>query len=185
MRTFFRQRVYKERKFKVRTYNRRGFSYSRAEPEHDFLKYLRIARYWVKHKHKLSYAEFELLCFLYSENIFTEQKYEHYSQTMSFSSNKIWKMIELGWIRIFRQKQRGYEPLYELSAKGKGVMRSVYKKLLGQEPIESFVSEINMVRKSNSRYSERQYTRVARSMNADFKEQHKHLGSGSMYKDLL
>lgn len=176
MKTYFKPRVYRERKIKVRTYSQRAFSYKRAEVEHNFLKYLRIVRAWARFKHNIGYAEFEMLCFLYSENIFTEEKFMKYRQTMGFDKKMLWKMVNNGRINVFRKHQRGYAALYELSASSKGIIRSIYRKLLLEEPINEFVSDIEMVKKNDSRFTERQYTRVIKSMKEDVKAQQQHPG---------
>jgi hypothetical protein len=54
-------------------------------------------------------------------------------------------------------------PMYELSAKGRAIMRDVYARLLGEKPI----TEI----KRPTKYSERQFNRVAKRANEDFKDQ--------------
>jgi hypothetical protein len=175
MKTYFKPRVYKERKIKIRTYNQRAFSYRRAEVEHNFLKYLRVVRAWARLKHGIGYAEFEMLCFLHSENIFTEANFIEYRQIFSFDKKMLPKMIEKGRITIFRKKQRGYAELYELSSSSKGIIRSIYKKLLGIEPLNEFVTDMQLHKKKDSTYTERQYSRVIKSMKKDFKEQQQHL----------
>ena len=174
MKTYFKPRVYKERKIKVRTYNQRAFSYRRVEVEHNFLKYLRIVRAWARFKHNIGYAEFEMLCFLHSENIFTEEKFMKYRQTMGFDKKMLWKMVNNGRISVFRKQQRGYAALYELSASSKGIIRSIYRKLLLEEPINEFVTDIELAKKNNSRYIDRQYSRVIKVMKEDVKSQQPH-----------
>ncbi len=169
MKTYFKPRVYRERKIKVRTYNQRAFSYRRAEVEHNFLKYIRVVRAWARLKHGINYAEFEMLCFLYSENIFTEAQLMEYRQIFGFGQNMLWKMLENGRISVFRKHQRGYAALYELSASSKAIMRSIYRKLLGEEPLNEFITDIQLYKKKDSTYTERQYSRVIKSMKKDFK----------------
>jgi hypothetical protein len=171
MKTYFKPRVYRERKFKVRTYNQREFLYKRAEVEHNFLKYIRVVRAWARLKHKINYAEFEMLCFLYSESIFTEAKFMEYRQIFGFNNKMFWRMVHNGQISTFRKHQRGYEALYELSMSSKAIMRSIYKKLLGTEPLNEFVTDIQLYKKKDSTYTERQYSRVIKSMKKDFKAQ--------------
>lgn len=171
MKTYFKPRVYRERKFKVQNYNQRSFSYRRAEVEYNFLKYLRVVRAWARVKHGMGYAEFEMLCFLYSENIFTEEKFMKYRQTMGFDKKMMWRMVNNGRIGVFRKSQRGYATLYELTAASKAIMRSIYRKLLGEEPINEFVTDAQLARKDNSRYIDRQFSRVIKVMKEDFKPQ--------------
>ncbi len=171
MKTYFKPRVYKDRKIKVRTYNQRAFSFKRAEVEHNFLKYIRVVRAWARLKHGITYGEFEMMCFLYSENIFTEDKFMEYRQIFGFDKQMMWKMVNNGQISIFRKYQRGYAALYELSASSKAIMRSIYRKLLGEEPLNEFITDIQLYKKKDSTYTERQYSRVIKSMKKDFKAQ--------------
>ncbi|MEY2869578.1 MAG: hypothetical protein RIR01_2075 [Bacteroidota bacterium] len=166
-----RERIWKKRLFKVKKYKKREFYFRRVEVEHDFLKYIRVVRYWTRVRHKMTLAEFELLCFLYSEAIFDLATYQKLRRLGGFTSAWLEKMISRGYINIFRENKRGYPALYELSAKSKNIMRSVYRKLLLQEPINEFVSEVEMIKKQNSRYSERQYTRAIQRLNYEVKEQ--------------
>jgi hypothetical protein len=174
MKTYFKPRVYRERKFKVRTYNQRSFSFVRAEVEHNFLKYIRVVRAWARLKHGITYGEFEMMCFLYSENIFSEAKFMEYRQIFGFDKQMMWKMIKNKQISVFRKHQRGYEELYELSISSKNIMRSIYKKLLGTEPLNEFITDIQLYKKKNSTYTERQYSRVIKSMKKDFKARQQH-----------
>ena len=171
MRTYFKPREYKYRKIKTREYSNRPFSFKRAEVEHNFLKYLRVVRAWARFKHNWSYADFEMVSFLYSEHIFDEKKIVQYAQIFGFSKFRVEAMLESGLIIVFRKQQRGYAAMYELSASAKGIMRSIYKKLLGEEPINEFVSDIEMIKKNDSRFTERQYTRVIKRIKQESKEQ--------------
>jgi len=176
MKTYFKPRVYRERKIKVRTYNQREFSFRRAEVEHNFLKYIRVVRAWARLKHGITYGEFEMMCFLYSENIFSEAQFMEYRQIFGFDKQMMWKMLKNGQINIFRKHQRGYAALYELSASSKGIMRSIYRKLLGEEPLNEFITDIQLYKKKDSTYTERQYSRVIKSMKKDFKARLPHPG---------
>jgi hypothetical protein len=171
MKTYFKPREYKPRNIKIRQYSKRPFSYKRAEVEHDFLKYIKVVRAWVRIKHKWSYSDFELISFLYSEHIFDECTLMQYGRLFGFNQNRVPQMIERGLINVFRKGGRGFSPMYELSASAKGIMRSVYKKLLGQEPINEFVTDIQLAEKKDSRYIDRQYTRVIKRMKSSIKEQ--------------
>lgn len=171
MKTFFKKRDYKFRKIKTREYGNRAFSFRRAEVDHNFLKYLRVVRAWARFKHNWTYADFEMISFLYSEHIFDEKKVYQYSQIFGFGKFRVDTMLEKGLINVFRKGQRGYSPMYELSASSKGIMRSIYKKLLGEEPINEFVSDIEMIKKNDSRFTERQYTRVIKRIKEEVKEQ--------------
>ena len=47
---------------------------TRRIPTHDYLKYWRVIRYWVKAKYGLSTPDLDMLLFLYSEEMFNKGK---------------------------------------------------------------------------------------------------------------
>ena len=49
-------------------------NYDRKEPTHDYLKYWRVVRFWVKAVHGISTPDLEMMLFLYSEEIFDKKK---------------------------------------------------------------------------------------------------------------
>jgi len=55
---------------------------SRKVPDHDFLKYWRVIRFWVKKKYGLGTPELEMLLFLYSEQIFNKNQFKEYEEIM-------------------------------------------------------------------------------------------------------
>ena len=56
-----------KKKLKLNTINTTiRANYDRKEPTHDYLKYWRIIRYWVKATYGLTTPDLEMLLFLYS-----------------------------------------------------------------------------------------------------------------------
>lgn len=134
----------------------------RATIPQDFLKYYGIIRQYVNKKYGLNTHYFEMMCFLYSEGIFNIKTMEQYNQFLPFSQYKRKNLITMGFISVFREEtfQRG--ALYEVSMKGKAMMRDVYDRITGEKPIELI--------KNPKTFSERQFNRVANRTNKDFKE---------------
>ena len=169
MKTYMRPRVCKPRVVKIREYKTKPIIALRKSGEFDFLKYIKVVRAWARFKHDMSIEDFEMLCFLYSENIFTIKKFDEYNQVFGFSQDRRRDMASRGFISTFRAARPGQQALYEVSMKGKAIMRSIYKKLLGEEPITELVTPDQLRVRNNSAFAHRQYTRVIRRMNNDFK----------------
>ena len=135
----------------------------RATIPQDFLKYYGIIRQYVKKKYGLNTHYFEMMCFLYSEGIFSLKTMEQYNQFIPFAKNKRKNLINMGFISVFREATLQRGALYEVSMKGRAMMRDVYDRLTGEKPIDLI--------KNPKTFSERQFNRVANRTNEDFKEQ--------------
>ena len=85
---------------------------------HNYLKYWRVIRFWVKAKYQLSTPEIEMLLFLYSEEYFNKTKFKEFEELMAWDVNRFDGLLKDGWIKIWRKKAGKYTTLYELSYKG-------------------------------------------------------------------
>jgi len=140
----------------------------RIEVKADYLKYLRVARFWIRKKHGVSLPDLEMLLFLYSENIFTRKRFDHYTKIMRWDRARFGRMIAKGDIKIWR-RTRGNEPaLYELSFAMKSLMISFYKKLSGEEIISEANSPIYLDK--NASCSNKAYGRMIKKVNKEIKE---------------
>ena len=83
---------------------------------------------WARKKYNITTVHLEMLFFLYSEDIFTMTRFKDYSMIMPFDRYKLERMIEDGWIRMWRSDKDHKTPLYELTAVGKQLVATVYKK---------------------------------------------------------
>jgi len=90
---------------------------------------------WAQTKYGIGTPELELMLYLYSEELFTYKQFDTYAKTISWQKRRFKKMREDGWIHEWRESSRQQKALYELSIKGKSLVRSVYKKLAGEETI--------------------------------------------------
>ena len=110
---------------------------ARVKPNHDYLKYWRVVRYWVKAKYNIGTPDLDMLLFLYSEQIFNKSKFEEYNEIMSWDIKRFKKLKKDGWIHVWRKRQGNETTLYELTYKGKRLVNGVYKKLNGEEIAEA------------------------------------------------
>tara|TARA_R110000824_G_scaffold54463_17_gene150325 strand:- start:3929 stop:4498 length:570 start_codon:yes stop_codon:yes gene_type:complete len=129
------RRIKRKRKYKV---------HDRQEPEHNFMKYWRLVRTWANSNYDLSQQDIELLFFLYSENLFTRKDFKEFCYTLSWDRKRFTRFVKEGWIIEWRKSTAHQTALFELSFKAKRLVNSVYRKLLGEEPISDDRRRNNM-----------------------------------------
>ena len=118
------------------TYRRPDKLYARKEGPYDFLKHWTVIRKWAIVNYDLkSLADLEMILFLYSEKLFTRTQFDTYSNIMSWDRERFNRLLREDWIYIWRKRSHQETNLYEVTYKGKKMVNSIYKKLLGLEPI--------------------------------------------------
>ena len=142
---------------------------SRTKPNHDYLKYWRVIRYWVKAKYKLGTPELEMLLFLYSEQIFNKSQFKHYEELMSWDIKRFNYLLKEDWIHVWRKRKGNETTLYELTYKGKRVINTIYKKLNGEEIAET--STNNPLFRFDASYMDKVYRNMIVEMNQEIKQQ--------------
>lgn len=111
-------------------------TYYRRTPEHDWLKYFRVVRFWVRETYGIKYPELEMMLFLYGENLFTRSDFDKFQKLMSWNVERFNGLVRDGWVVKWRERHaRTESDLYTLSFKGKRIMNAVYKKLSGDDII--------------------------------------------------
>jgi hypothetical protein len=139
-------------------------NYNRVEPRHDFLKYLRVVRYWVAKNYDLTYPELEMLLFLYSETLFSDRDIKKFQRIMNWDANRFNKLIEDDWIVLWRENTKTEKALYNVSFKGKKLMAEVYKRLNMEKEITTDPRQ-NKVFSQDAGYMDRGYQKMIREMN--------------------
>ena len=139
------------------------------KPKHDFLKYWRVVRYYIKAKYGLSTPDLEMLLFLYSEDIFSKAKFEEFDNLLSWDEDRFDRLLRDGWIEVFRRRRKKYKTLYGLSFKTQRVINSIYKKLSGEEIPTSLSS--NPMFAKNVKFSDKVYRKMILEMNASIRQQ--------------
>lgn len=135
----------------------------------DCLKYWRVIRYFIKQKYGLTTADLDMLLFLYSEDIFSKDKFEEFDNLLSWDEDRFDRLLRDGWIEVFRRSPKKFKSLYSLSYKTNRVIGSIYKKLSGEE-IPTSLSGNPMFAK-NVKFSDKVYKKMILNMNAAIRQQ--------------
>lgn len=135
----------------------------------DCLKYWRVIRYFIKQKYGLTTADLDMLLFLYSEDIFSKEKFEEFDNLLSWDEDRFDRLLRDGWIEVFRRSPKKFKSLYSLSYKTNRVIGSIYKKLSGEE-IPTSLSGNPMFAK-NVKFSDKVYKKMILDMNAAIRQQ--------------
>lgn len=140
-------------------------TYQARPREHNFLKYWRVVKYYIKTKYEISEPEIEMLLFLYDESVFSKKSFNQFSKTMSWDKNRFKKMMDDGYIKIWRDRRETQRSsLYELTIKSKRICNHLYKKLM-QEEVISEDPYRNEIFKGRS-YMDKIYKDVIKKMNS-------------------
>ncbi len=128
----------------------------------DYLKYWRVIRYFIKSKYGLNTADLDMLLFLYSEDIFSKEKFDEFDNLLSWNEDRFNRLLRDGWIEVFRKEPKKFKTLYDLSYKSQRVISSIYKKLSGEEiPAD----KNNRMFAKNVKYSDKVYRNMIIEMN--------------------
>jgi hypothetical protein len=112
-------------------YNIKYLQNSRKNKDNDFLKYIKIARFYALRKYDVSLYDLEMLFFLYSEGIFTKKDFDRYQKIFPFSYRRMAKMLKAGHIIVWRKRGGKHPTIYTMSQKSKMMITRIYKYLLG------------------------------------------------------
>jgi hypothetical protein len=136
---------------------------------HDYLKYWKVVRHYMRVKHKLTQAEIDLLLFLYSERYFSKNKVVEFSKMLTWDTRRFDSLIERGWIATFRAKHPRSKPIYELSMKGQRMVASIYNILNGEEI--PTVSTYNPLFRRDASHGDKLFANAIKEMNESIKQQ--------------
>lgn len=137
--------------------------------KYDYLKYWKIVKYYYQRKYNLSTSELDLILFLYSEKYFTRKTLELFDNILSWDKNRIKKMMDEGWILIFRESKPGSPRIYELSYKSRNLVTNIYKNLECSETIPTHPT-INKMFRKGARFTDKTHRMVLLEMNKQIKE---------------
>jgi len=138
-----------------------GYIYT---PSHDYLKYLRVIKYWVKRKYGINNSDLDMLLFLYSEKYFTKKKIEEFEEVMKWDKRRFNRMVDGGWISVFRKTDDRIANRYEISYAGRRMVKTMYKKLNREEEIAESRSQ-NPLFRTDASYMDKVYRRQIIEMN--------------------
>ena len=135
---------------------------------HDYLKYWRVIRYFIKAKYNLTQADLDILFFLYSESYFSKDRFDEFDELLSWNVNRFDNLLRDGWIEVFRKRSGKTKGLYQLSYKAVRLISSKNKKLEGEEIPTS--QSANPIYAKNVSYSDKVYKNFITEMNRELKE---------------
>jgi hypothetical protein len=161
-----------ERKKKGKGYNESiTKNYSRVEPRHDFLKYIRVARNWIKKNHNITLPELEMLLYLYSENLFTRSQFYEYAKIFTWNKKWLKELEAKGWIIQWRKANtyKAQPALYTLSRNCKLMISDFYKKL-AWERIYAETSQNNVIFKKTPSFTDKVHKRAILNVNEEIRE---------------
>jgi hypothetical protein len=135
----------------------------------DYLKYWRVIRHFYKVKHGLGQSDLEILLFLYSEKYFSRDKFKSFDSLLPWDTKRFNRLLNDGWIEVFRRRMGNRRALYELSYKGIRLVDSIYKKLNGEEIAST--AQGNPMFYKKVRYTDKVYRNMIIEMNKLIKQQ--------------
>lgn len=98
----------------------------------DELKYLSLARYYIRKKYGLTFDQLEMLLFLKSEKYFSRTRFAEYENIYPWNSGRFEGMVKKGFIQVFRQRNRKEHTIYCLSKKALMALNIFYSMLHGE-----------------------------------------------------
>lgn len=154
------------KRFYVAKKPRKTPTYQFRPRQHNFLKYWRVIKYYIKEKYEISGAELDMILFLYDENVFKKDTFNSFSQTMNWDKKRFSQMVKDGYIKKWRdRKETQRSNLWELTIKSKRICNHLYKKLM-QEEIISEDPYRNEIFKGKS-YMDKIYKNIIKKMNSN------------------
>ena len=139
----------------------------------NYLKYWRPVKFYIKAKYEITEAELEMILFLYSEGYFNKDVFLQYDRIMSWSRNRLCKLIKNGWIDIFRERKGSQKALYQVSHKSSKMITTLYNILDGKDL--EFKGVDQTVFKSQVSFTDKFYQRMLEKMKQDAETQREHL----------
>lgn len=103
----------------------------KRSPKDDYMKYFKLARYYVQAKYKISLEELEILLYLYSEDYFGRKEYAWYANLHSYAQQRMDPLLDKGMIEVFRRRRGAKREIYCLSDLARAACRMFYKTISG------------------------------------------------------
>ena len=135
----------------------------------DYMKYWRVIRQYAKVKYSLSQADLDMLFFLYSEKYFDRGKFDEYHAILGWDAMRFNRLLKEEWILIFRKRLKHHRVKYQLSHKAVCMIRSMYRKLNGEEiPVSDSHNRMFL---KNVGYADKVYRNMILEMNKFIRQQ--------------
>lgn len=145
----------------------------RVEPISDYLKYYRVARYWMKKRYGMSNNDLEVMLFLYSEGFFSKTKFKQYENIFGWEKIRFNRLVANKWISSWRKPSPGQHAIYEVSLKGKRALQSFYKKLEGSEPYPTTKNRNPLLNPQTKSFTDKVYFMQMQTINKEHRNKKK------------
>jgi hypothetical protein len=142
----------------------------RKPPKNDYLKYLKVARYWIQKKYNINLADLEMLLFMNGEKFFARSDFKMYNNVFSFDKRRFDRLMEEGWFEEFRERKWTECALYEMSKRGKSVMNEFYRKLEGVERYSEDPRTNPVFKKSEQSFQDKRMAMAMKQINEENKK---------------
>jgi hypothetical protein len=136
---------------------------------HNYLKYWKVVKQFVKTKYGISTSDLEMLLFLRSEKYFSKEDFDEFNQLFHWEKNRFERLKQEGWVDVFRKKTGNRRVLYQLSYKAQRMLTSVYKKLEGEEIPESKSSNPQFL--ADVSYTDKVHRNYIKKLNESIRQQ--------------
>lgn len=108
----------------------------RSERDYDFLQYIRIVFRWATTTTDLTRPEVEMLLYLYPKGAFTRSDFVTYQKVISmYQIKSLNKLIEEGWIYLWRPYKKNQRALFALTNKAKQICSKMHQFCTGDKSI--------------------------------------------------
>lgn len=100
-------------------------------------KHYRIIRKWACKNNDLNDADLELLIYLDCVGFFSIKDFKQGTYSYSWDTRRWAKLIDNKWVVIWRKRNRSTQKnnLYQVSFKGKQLIKRIYRIILGEEDL--------------------------------------------------
>ena len=144
----------------------RGLSASDIK-ELNLLKHYRIIRKWACKNNGLNDADLELLIYLDCIRLFSIKDFKQCTYSYSWDTRRWAKLIDNDWVVIWRKRNRSTQKhnLYQLSFKGKQLIKRIYRIMLGEEDLPTSVRRNKLM--AGKSYTDKVLSKAIKNVNKD------------------
>jgi len=138
-----------------------------SKRKHDYMKYYRVARFYMKEKYGLSQMDLEVLLYLFSEKYFTVIKFKEYTRHFDWSKELLPRLKRNGWVELFKPRAKYREAVYRITLKASRAMMTFYNLLEGKEFSDS---RHNPMFRGDAGYVDRAHQGIIKRINKEIRE---------------
>ncbi|WP_286931525.1 hypothetical protein [Marinobacter sp.] len=130
-------------------------------------KHYRIIRKWACKNNNLNDADLELLIYLDCIGFFSIKDFKQGTYSYSWDTRRWAKLIDNNWVVIWRKRNRSTQKnnLYQVSFKGKQLIKRIYRIILGEEDLPISKRRNKLI--AGKSYTDKVLTKAIYNVNKD------------------